>query len=485
MIIRRVTEPLLSHNCWIIACPRTRQALLVDPVRDPSACLAAATDLRVNVVRVLETHTPSDYVSGVCEVLVRTAATALLSAAEPKPRWYSERADRWRDRVQFLTDGDTFRIGDLECGVMHSPGHTVGSITVLLSHPATGTRALLAGDALLAGGLGALHPDHGGHMCETLRRLCLLPDDVLLLSAHDAGSACGTGIELPGATNIGVERRFNRLLVAVQMGDDSAVLQRLAQLDRPSYFARIESINERSRVDLLLQGTAPDRLHQDTFLQLLTLPNTMVIDTRSWSSFRADGVVGAVHAPLDKDFMTTVGTAVDSEEDITFIADANEAHEVVHALRLLGLDRIRGWIATEDYNQLERGLLDLSDLEEIGIRRAADLYARGECVMLDVRTSTEWGRGHVRGAHLVTLSQLAEHVQRLPRDRLLVAYCRSGGRSARACSFLARRGFNCATLQGGYFPWLGRGLPVDEEFGAPPSDATVIPAGSAPTGAAV
>jgi len=467
MIIRRVTEPLLNQNCWIIACPRTRQALLVDPVRDPSACMAVAAALQVKVVRVLETHTPADYVSGVCEVLVRTAATALLSATEPKPSWYTERADRWRERVQFLSDGDTFRIGDVECGVMGSPGHTVGSISVLLTHAPTGTRALLAGDALLAGGLGALHPDHGAHMCETLRRLCLLPDDVLVLSAHEAGSACGTAIDMPGTTNIGVERRFNRLLSAVQKGDDHAVLQRLAQLDRPSYFARIESINQRTRVDLLPQGVTADRLHVDTFLQLLTLPNTVVVDTRSWSSFHVDGVVGAVHAPLDRYFMSTVGGAVDAEEDIVFVADVGEAEGVVHALRLLGLDRIRGWISTDDYNQLERGLVDYTDVEEIGIRSAADLHARGDCLMVDVRTSAEWGRGHVRGAELVTLSRLSEFLQRLPRDRMLILYCRSGGRSARACSFLARRGFKCATLQGGYWPWLGRGLPVEDEQSAP------------------
>lgn len=474
MIIRRVTEPLLSHNCWIIACPRTRQALLVDPVRDPSASIAAAAEMQVNIVRVLETHTPADYVSGVCEVLVRTAATALLSAAEPKPRWYTERADRWRERVRFLSDGDTLQIGDVQCGVLSTPGHTVGSISVLLTHAATATRALLVGDALLAGGLGALHPDHGGKMCETLRRICLLPNDVLVLPAHDAGSACGTAIEMPGATNIGVERRFNRLLGAVQRGDDELVLQRLAQIDRPSYFARIESINQRARVDLLPQGVTIDRLHADTFLQLLTLPNTIVVDTRSWASFHADGVVGAVHAPLDRYFMSTVGGAVESEEDILFIADAEEADGVVHALRLLGLDRLRGWISTDDYNQLERGLVDLTDVEEIGIRRAAELHARGDCLMIDVRTSAEWGRGHIRGAELVTLSRLADCVQRLPRERMLVLYCRSGGRSARACSFLARRGFRCATLQGGYWPWLGRGLPVDQEQGAPPADRRAL-----------
>jgi hydroxyacylglutathione hydrolase len=469
MIIHRVSEPLLSHNCWIVACPHTRQALLVDPLRDPSACIAAASSMQVNVVRVLETHTPSDYVSGVCEVLVRTAAIALLSATEPMPRWYAERADRWRERVQFLSDGDTFQIGDISCGVMASPGHTVGSISVLLTHADSRHRALLAGDALLAGGVGALHPDHGGHMFETLRRICLLPDDVLVLSAHEAGSACGVAVEMFGATNMGVERRYNRLLTAVQRGDDRVVLERLAKLDRPSYFSRIESINQRSRVDLLPQGVTADRLNGDTFLQYLTLPATIVIDTRSWSSFHSDGVVGAVHAPLDRYFISTAGGAVDPDEDIVFIGDIDEAPKIVHALRLLGLDRVRGWISTNDYNRLEAGLVDHTEVEEIGIRRAADLYSRGECEMLDVRTSVEWGRGHIRGAKLVTLSRLAEFVPRLPRERMLVLYCRSGGRSARACSFLARRGFKCATLQGGYWPWFGRGLPVEEEQSAPVS----------------
>ena len=84
--------------------------------------------------------------------------------------------------------------------------------------------------------------------------------------------------------------------------------------------------------------------------------------------------------------------------------------------------------------------------------------------ILDVREPQEFGEplGHIHGARLLPLSELAARANQLPRDRPIVAVCRSGARSAQAVVMLQRAGFEAlANLAGGMLRWHGESLPVD------------------------
>ena len=80
--------------------------------------------------------------------------------------------------------------------------------------------------------------------------------------------------------------------------------------------------------------------------------------------------------------------------------------------------------------------------------------------VLDVREPEEFahGLGHIDGALLVPLGQLESRLGELPRDRPIVAVCRSGARSARAAAMLAKAGFaDVANLRGGMLRWRAEG----------------------------
>jgi sulfur dioxygenase len=84
--------------------------------------------------------------------------------------------------------------------------------------------------------------------------------------------------------------------------------------------------------------------------------------------------------------------------------------------------------------------------------------------VLDVREPAEWAGelGHIPGAQLLPLGELRAHLPVLPRDRPIVAVCRSGGRSAEASQILEAAGFpRAANLSGGMLRWRGLGLPVE------------------------
>lgn len=82
---------------------------------------------------------------------------------------------------------------------------------------------------------------------------------------------------------------------------------------------------------------------------------------------------------------------------------------------------------------------------------------------LDVREPDEYAAGHVAGARLIPLGQLAQHLQAIPRDRTTVVICRSGRRSGEAVGLLQAAGLTGSlNLTGGMIAWRRAGLPVEE-----------------------
>lgn len=84
----------------------------------------------------------------------------------------------------------------------------------------------------------------------------------------------------------------------------------------------------------------------------------------------------------------------------------------------------------------------------------------GSAVLLDVRQPHEWQSGHAPQAEHLPLSQLADRLAELPRDRQIITVCRSGHRSALAAQQLTAQGYEAVSLPGGMSAWARAGLPV-------------------------
>lgn len=100
---------------------------------------------------------------------------------------------------------------------------------------------------------------------------------------------------------------------------------------------------------------------------------------------------------------------------------------------------------------------------------AAEAAARVDngAVLLDVRESHEWQAGHAPKARHIPLGQLAQRAGELPANKPIVTVCRSGNRSARAASMLARSGREASNLTGGMHAWARAGLPIVAKGGRP------------------
>lgn len=445
---------------------------MVDPVRDPARYTAIANEIGITITAILETHDPSDYISGVCEMLSAHATHAYLSGETDPPNWYARDASRWMRRVTFLKDGSTFAIGDLQARAILTPGHAAGALSISIEHQTSGLHVLLTGDALLPGGAGRTTAKDASELRESLQRFAKFPDETILLAGHLSGSSCGRAINLPGETTLGIERKFNPVLRAIESAEGFAAATCDNQPERPAYFSRMEQLHHDEQPALMkeLPTTTPE-LNHDTFLQYVSFPRTVVIDTRPWHQFTYDGVEGALHVPFDRFFAPLIAAGIASDERVVCICERSKILDIVRTLHLVGIDRIDGWISSDAYAMIDRELMPLSEVDDISQHAAHAMYVRGECLMLDVRTTAEWLRGRIAGAKLTTLTQIAEHIKQIPRDRFVIAYCAAGGRSSRACAYLNRHGIECATLKGGYWPWFGRDFPV-EGADRPISNAT-------------
>ncbi len=89
----------------------------------------------------------------------------------------------------------------------------------------------------------------------------------------------------------------------------------------------------------------------------------------------------------------------------------------------------------------------------------------GGALLLDVREPDEWAAGHAPDARLLPMGQVQASVADLPKDRRIVAICRSGGRSAAVTEALNAWGLDAVNLAGGMRAWAGAGLPVVTDAG--------------------
>jgi len=90
---------------------------------------------------------------------------------------------------------------------------------------------------------------------------------------------------------------------------------------------------------------------------------------------------------------------------------------------------------------------------------------RAEFHLLDVREDDEWTAGHIDGAQHIPLGELSARLGELPKERTIVAVCRSGSRSDAAVRGLRKLGFQAENLEGGVNAWDRAKLPLVDDTG--------------------
>jgi len=194
MFVKMFTVGAQWTNCYVLSDDKTLEALIIDPGFDTRRDLERIFDevfsSRLRVKFILNTHGHPDHTSGNKATKNATGAPIMIHEYDA-PMLVDPSADR------ILHEGDVVRLGKVVLRVLHTPGHSRGSISLL------GDNVVFSGDTLWAGTIGRfdLPGGSGKDLMRSLQnRLLVLPDHVKVYPGHGP------------ATTIGEERRNNPFL---------------------------------------------------------------------------------------------------------------------------------------------------------------------------------------------------------------------------------------------------------------------------------
>ncbi len=228
---------------YMFGCGTLGKAIAVDVVAgDEAWFMDQAREHGVTITHVIDTHVHADHYSGGRKLAELSGGVYCLheNAAAEFP-------------FHALKDGDVIDVGNVSVEVLHTPGHTLDSVSLVVAdnRRAKAPWFVLTGDTLFVGSIG--RPDLAGRETEmagmlfdTLhQRLLTLPDDVEIFPGHQAGSVCGAGISGKPSSTIGFEKRNNPLLRETDKAAFVAELTREIP-PRPAEMDRIVAANIRA-----------------------------------------------------------------------------------------------------------------------------------------------------------------------------------------------------------------------------------------------
>jgi hydroxyacylglutathione hydrolase len=210
MIYIKLPVGLLQCNCCIIGDPRTREAMVIDPGDEVERILDLIGRYKLNVKAIVSTHAHIDHVGGLAKLYQYTAAPVMMHSddlplyrgMEAQAAFLGMRAPELVEVHQLLREGDVLQWGGFSANIIHTPGHTPGSVSLYLpKQDGDGKGAanftqpqLFAGDTLFAGSIGRTDLWGGSYeqMLQSLKeKLLQLPDTTVVHPGHGHSTTIG------------------------------------------------------------------------------------------------------------------------------------------------------------------------------------------------------------------------------------------------------------------------------------------------------
>ena len=427
MLFRQFVDDDLGCASYLIGDPAGGKAFVVAPAYAIEPYLEAAAEAGVAIIRVLETHTHADHVSGHGRFALEDGVpVSVHPLAEPEFDFDP------------IGDGDVLEAGSVPVRVIHTPGHRPEHCAFVVNE-----RLVLTGDSMFVGDAArpdlAIEPREGAEgLFQSLQRLTDLPDLFEVYPGHVAGSLCGAAMSPAHSSTIAHEKATN---AALAYGDVQDFVNASATVStpRPPTTSRVVALNKGP----LLGAPAA--------VEPLAGPgDATVLDVRTTEAHAAGHVHGAFNVPVSgSSFATRAGFVLDPDERIVLHAtDAGEAERATRGLRAIGFLELAGYVTqVETTDRLVP--IELGELER--------LLEEGSVQVIDVREKSERDEGYIPGSLHIPFRLLRESgTDGLDTDKAVVTICESGMRASIAASVLAAAGVEARpVLHGGVNDWPG------------------------------
>ncbi|MDO4815682.1 MAG: MBL fold metallo-hydrolase [Bacillota bacterium] len=200
MLIKTLPVGQLETNCYIVTDEDTLECAVIDPGDESNTILDYIESNKLKCTTILLTHGHYDHVGAVEAIMEETGAVVYIN---PRDEGYSVGMSGMKFKMpeggRYYDEGDIVKVAGIRFGVIATPGHTPGSVTLLCGDNKSDKDVLFTGDTLFRGSCGRTDLPGGGFRSEmrSLKKLCDLPGDYEVYPGH------------MDSTTLERERRFN------------------------------------------------------------------------------------------------------------------------------------------------------------------------------------------------------------------------------------------------------------------------------------
>lgn len=462
MLFQHIYDKSLAQASYLIGCQKAGVAAVIDPKRDVDTYIDIAKQNNMKITHIFETHIHADFLSGSRELAALTGADMYLSD-EGGPDW------QYQFPHKGVKNGDQIKIGNLIFEIIHTPGHTPESISILLTDtPASKEPVMLfTGDFVFVGDVGRPDllekaagikgtQDAGAlQMYESIRKFDELPDYLQVWPGHGAGSACGKALGAVPSTTVGYEKIRNW---ALQYKDNKGGFVDYLLSDQPEppkYFAMMKTLNKVDRP--LLTSVPSQKLLSSAELKAAMEKGVKVIDARNKVDFANGFIPKSINIQGNNAFATWAGWFLKYDEPFILLADESQLEDLTRKLMRIGLDKVMGYIPSTDVYEGS-----LQTVKMIGFDDFKTKVNSGTTQIVDLRGDSEYKAGHIKGADHVFVGTLPENLSKIDKNKDVIIHCQGGDRASIAYSILAKEGFNNITnYSPGMNEWVAKGEAVE------------------------
>ena len=456
MYFEQITTPGLGCFSYAIGCPRAGIMAVVDPRRDTGVYLRIAEEFDMRITHVFDTHVHADHISGAQQLRSETGADIYIHESAPVKYESKE-----------LKDGDEFTFGSAFVRVLHTPGHTPNSISLLFSDLARSPEPemILTGDLLFVGDIG--RPDLPGEKIidEQIKNLYnslhinlgQFQDYLEVYPGHGQGSLCGQGMSVKPFSTLGYERRTNPMLQYRDFEDfKKTILSNLPM--RPQSFTSIISGNMEiipiipmcdDLTGYALTVDETDKLRKD---------GITLLDLRDALSFGAAHIPSSINVGASAGSMLNwIGVAIPPDTPFILILPGDKCFEEIRLeLERIGYDDdIKGWLkgGIQAWQNSGKETLGITHISASDLRTR--LVKAAPPALIDVRSPKEYRDMKIDGSVNLSFERILDKndcLDILTKESVII--CQSGYRSSIAASLLKARGCDdICILSGGFDAW--------------------------------
>ncbi len=435
MYIEQIYTNCLSEATYYIESEG--QVAIVDPLRDIDVYLNLAKKRKAKIKYILETHFHADFVSGHFDLALKTGADIIFgpSATTEFP-------------IKCIASGERLPLGKMQIKALHTPGHTLESVSYLLIDERNQPKALFSGDTLFIGDVGRPDLLDGIMSKEELAsmlydslndKIKTLPDDVIVYPAHGAGSACGKNISSERSSTIGEQKKTNYALQ--EMTREEFIKTVNEGLGTPPAYFTLSVEKNRSMIPTIssILQKSLNALSPKEFASRLS-PDVIILDTRKMSDFVKGYIKDSINVGIDGKYAIWVGNVIPTKTKILLVTEPGKEEESIVRLSRIGYDSVIGYLENGINSWIEQKL-PIETIDEISAKDFSEIHHQKKGNVLDVRNTTEQQSGIVENAKTICLSKLPNQLGELNQNDTYYVHCAGGYRSVIACSLLKKHGF--------------------------------------------